>query len=114
MRIYRLHLQSMFCLNFSKINSSLNPTFSSKGFPLVSVTDKQTEYRRLQGILQGRSGEDRLAIDGRTEKALPDTLGHAGLGENVDVPTTTLPASEHKSEDHDQRGEAREPSWIRF
>ncbi|KAK1129273.1 hypothetical protein K0M31_020401 [Melipona bicolor] len=72
--------------------------------------DKQTEYRRLQGILQGRFGEDRLAADGRTEKALPDTLGHARLGENVDVPTTVSPASEHRNEDHDQRGEARKPS----
>lgn len=48
----------------------------------ASVTDKQAEHRRLQGILQGRSGENGLAIDGRTEKALPDTLGHAGQYEN--------------------------------
>lgn len=50
--------------------------------PIGSVTDKQAEHRRLQGILQGRSGENGLAIDGRTEKALPDTLGHGGRYEN--------------------------------
>lgn len=44
----------------------------------MCVTDKQAEHRRVQGVLQGRSGENGLAIDGRTEKALPDTLGHGG------------------------------------
>lgn len=41
-----------------------------------TVTDKQAEHRRLQGLLQGRPAEDRLATHGGTEEALPDTLGY--------------------------------------
>lgn len=42
----------------------------------VIFTDKQAEHRRVQGLLQGRPAEDRLAAHGGTEEALPDTLGH--------------------------------------
>lgn len=50
----------------------------------------------MQGILQGRPGEDGLAADGRIEEALPDTLGFAEHGEDVDDPATVLSA-DHSS-----------------
>ncbi|KAL2721243.1 hypothetical protein V1477_020063 [Vespula maculifrons] len=39
--------------------------------------DKPTKYRRLQGLFQRRLVENRLAINGRTEETLPNTLGLA-------------------------------------
>lgn len=64
----------------------MNGFYSLSSFQLIptascsavspTVTDKQTEYRRLQGLLQGRSAQDRLAADEGTKDALSDTLGH--------------------------------------
>lgn len=40
----------------------------------VFVADIPCQYRRLQGLLQGRPHQDRLAANGGTQEAIPDPL----------------------------------------
>lgn len=67
---------SLEIVSFPLANGSFAIVTPSPGRPILRVSDKPTEHRRLQGILQGRPAEDRLAAHGGTQEALPDTLGH--------------------------------------
>lgn len=63
----------------------------------------------MQGVLQGRPGEDRLAADGGAEEALPDTLGSTEHGSRK---VDDRPSASSRSDEVRDRRRGPEPQRI--